>query len=158
LLVCAFNAKFTHEEQVYRKLLLLLVQAANKMAYHNVDKFATLDAMRVGRLHTHLPGWQDANVAFMRSGGYSISARIPHVQQEALVLWGRQDQILEPQYASQFQQALPKCTLQWIEDCGHCGHLEQAHFTADAILRFAGVAGSSQVTVQQQEEVVNVPA
>lgn len=55
-----------------------LRQAANKMAY-NDPAFATEDAMRVGRLHTHLPGWADANVAFMRSGGYAISASIPQV-------------------------------------------------------------------------------
>jgi hypothetical protein len=48
------------------------------MAYHD-QAFATPDAMRVGRLHTHLPGWADANIAFMRSGGYRISSRIPQV-------------------------------------------------------------------------------
>lgn len=51
--------------------------------------------MRVGRLHTHQPGWADANIAFMRSGGYAISGRIPDVTQPTLVLWGRQDEILE---------------------------------------------------------------
>lgn len=39
------------------------------MAYHDKKRFATDDAMRIGRLHTHLPGWTDANVQFMRSGG-----------------------------------------------------------------------------------------
>jgi hypothetical protein len=33
-----------------------LRMAANRMAYHD-QKFATEDAMRVGRLHTHLDGW-----------------------------------------------------------------------------------------------------
>lgn len=102
----------------------LLSQAANKMAYHD-QSFATPDAMRVGRLHTHMPGWTDANIAFMRSGGYSISSRIPEVQQPTLVLWGRQDEILEPKYAAQFEAALTNGQLQWIEECGHCGHLEK---------------------------------
>jgi hypothetical protein len=48
-------------------------------AYYDKVKFATDDAMRVGRLHTHLPGWQEANVAWMRSGGYSISKKISKV-------------------------------------------------------------------------------
>lgn len=33
-----------------------LRMAANRMAYHD-QAFATEDAMRVGRLHTHLDGW-----------------------------------------------------------------------------------------------------
>ncbi len=49
------------------------------MAYFDKARFATQDAMRVGRLHTHLPGWTDANIAFMRSGGYAISSKIAEV-------------------------------------------------------------------------------
>ncbi|KAF6256954.1 Alpha/Beta hydrolase protein [Scenedesmus sp. NREL 46B-D3] len=112
-----------------------LRMAANRMAYHD-QAFATLDAMRVGRLHTNLPGWADANIAFMRSGGYRISTRIRQVQQPALVLWGRQDQILEPKYAAMFEEALPNATLQWVEECGHCAHLEQPTITAASILAF----------------------
>ena len=33
-----------------------LRQLANRMAYHDKDRLATEDAMRVGRLHTHCPG------------------------------------------------------------------------------------------------------
>lgn len=38
------------------------------MAYFNKKRYATDDAMRIGRLHTHLPGWTEANVAFMQVG------------------------------------------------------------------------------------------
>ena len=108
-----------------------------QMAYHDKERYANADARRVGRLHTHLPGWRDANVAFMRrrapelrsplaparlascaltlpptpqhhppappspppcscSGGYALSPRIPQVTQPTLVVWGRQDAILDP--------------------------------------------------------------
>jgi pimeloyl-ACP methyl ester carboxylesterase len=109
------------------------------MAYHD-PSFATQDAMRVGRLHTHMPGWTDANIAFMRSGGYSISTKIPNVQQPTLVLWGRQDEILEPKYAAQVEAALPNVQLQWVEDCGHCAHLEKPTEAAARILEFIGAA------------------
>ena len=56
-----------------------------QMAYHDRLRFATDDALRIGRLHTHLPGWEEANVAFMRSGGYSLSSRISDVQVRARV-------------------------------------------------------------------------
>jgi hypothetical protein len=58
------------------------------------------------------------------------------VQQPALVLWGLQDQILEPKYAAMFEEALPNATLQWVEECGHCAHLEQPTVTAASILAF----------------------
>jgi hypothetical protein len=117
-----------------------LRMAANRMAYHD-QGFATEDAMRVGRLHTHLDGWcahgaggglraraveggrasygsggatkavrdtaerqrvappttltptqprprMDANIAFMRGGGYAISQRLKDVQQPVRV-WPR---------------------------------------------------------------------
>lgn len=114
-----------------------LRQAANKMAYFDKARFATQDAMRVGRLHTHLPGWTDANIAFMRSGGYAISSKIAEIQQDVLVMWGRNDEILEPSYAERFQSTLPRSTLVWAERCGHCAHLEQPAFAAEQILGFA---------------------
>lgn len=45
------------------------------------------------------------------------------VQQPTLVLWGRQDTILELAYAERFERTLPNGRLVWIEDCGHCGQL-----------------------------------
>lgn len=127
------------------------------MAYHD-PQFATQDAMRVGRLHTHMPGWTDANIAFMRSGGYSISSKIPNVQQPTLVLWGRQDEILEPKYAAQFEAALPNGQLQWIEDCGHCGHLEKPTETAAKILQFIGAAQTPLVEGVGEGAQVSVAA
>ena len=38
-----------------------LRQLANRMAYHDKDRLATEDAMRIGRLHTHCPGGQLAH-------------------------------------------------------------------------------------------------
>mmetsp|Transcript_10431 Transcript_10431/g.29691 ORF Transcript_10431/g.29691 Transcript_10431/m.29691 type:complete len:387 (+) Transcript_10431:51-1211(+) len=120
-----------------------LRQAANKMAYFDKNLYATEDAMRVGRLHTHMPGWADANCAFMQSGGYSILDIIPKVQQQTLILWGRQDEILDPKYATQFLQTLPNAELVWVEQCGHCAHLEQPAFMAKTVLEFIGGAPTS---------------
>jgi len=42
-----------------------LRQRANVMAYHD-PALATRAAMLTGRLHTYMPGWKDANIAFIR--------------------------------------------------------------------------------------------
>ena len=60
------------------------------------------------------------------------------MKQKCLVLWGRNDEILEPSFALRFQSTLPDNELIWIEDCGHVPHLEKPLETAEEILRFLG--------------------
>lgn len=57
--------------------------------------------MRVGRLHVLSEGWADASLQYMNSGGFSVSAKVPSVGTETLVLWGRQDKILDPKLYAQ---------------------------------------------------------
>jgi pimeloyl-ACP methyl ester carboxylesterase len=66
----------------------------------------------------------------MKSGGFSPSAKIAMVQAPSLVLWGRQDTILDgTEFAPKFLETLPNASLQWIEECGHVPHLEQPDVT-----------------------------
>lgn len=113
-----------------------LRDVANRMAYFDKGKFATKEARDIGRLHCLLPHWEEANLSFMQSGGYRVSSDIQRVSQKTLVLWGEQDAILEPKYATQFEQTLPNATLQWIKESGHVPHLEQPERTAEAIEKF----------------------
>jgi pimeloyl-ACP methyl ester carboxylesterase len=68
---------------------------ANKMSYYNVEEFATEEAQVIGRLHCLRDGWSDAMMSFMQSGGFSPSSKIAKITASALVLWGRQDAILD---------------------------------------------------------------
>lgn len=115
-----------------------LRQMANKMAYYDKDTFATDDAMRIGRLHTHLDGWTDANVAFMQSGGYAVSNKLKDIKLPCLVAWGRNDEILDPSNADKFLEVLPDAELTWIEECGHVPALEQPDALVSAIELFLG--------------------
>jgi pimeloyl-ACP methyl ester carboxylesterase len=115
-----------------------LRQMANQMAYFDKKKYATDDAMRIGRLHTHLPGWTDANVAFMRSGGYAVSTRISELQCPTLIAWGRQDEIIDPKTTQQFLDALPNARLVWVDACGHVPALEQPQELLNAVKEFVG--------------------
>ena len=56
---------------------------------------------------TAMAGWTNANISFMRSGGYSVSESIKGLQQDTLVLWGEQDTIVENKYAERFAEDLP---------------------------------------------------
>eukprot|EP01025_Chloroclados_australasicus_P009337 TRINITY_DN13583_c0_g5_i1.p1 TRINITY_DN13583_c0_g5~~TRINITY_DN13583_c0_g5_i1.p1 ORF type:complete len:366 (-),score=16.79 TRINITY_DN13583_c0_g5_i1:212-1216(-) len=102
-----------------------LRQSANQMAYYDKEQFATNDAMNIGRLHTYLPNWEETNYAFMKSGGYSLSTRVQEINQETMIVWGEQDEILDKQYAYRFKADLKNSQLRIISDCGHCPHLEK---------------------------------
>jgi len=75
------------------------------------------------------------------SGGYTTSNKItslsPHI--ETLILWGKEDKILEPKlYAEKFIEDLgtTRAQLKFIEECGHVCHLEKPLLAAEEIVQF----------------------
>ncbi|WP_287129411.1 alpha/beta fold hydrolase [Candidatus Cyanaurora vandensis] len=111
-----------------------LRQRVSVLSYHN-PALATVDAARCGALPLFMPGWYQASILFMKSGGYeNLAGRIPQLTPPTLILWGEQDRILDPAQAQLFQKAIPKARLHWIKNCGHVPHLEQPQQTADHIL------------------------
>ena len=128
------------------KLLVRLLQtewirsAAGVSAYFDKKTYATEDAVKTGRLHTFVPGWLEANVAFIRSGGYSMSKRVKELSSasfETLVLWGEMDEILaDKSYPTSLQQSVPSLKFKFVPQCGHTPHLERAAFVAKEISDF----------------------
>lgn len=129
-----------------------LRNSANNMSYYNKETFATEDALKVGRLHCLQEGWDDALVSFMLDGGFYPSEKVAKIESPCLILWGRNDNILEIEFAQKFLDTLPDAQLNWVEECGHVPHLEQPVVTAKEISDFllsekfnkAGVVGTSK--------------
>ncbi|KAL9178717.1 hypothetical protein ACHAXT_003848 [Thalassiosira profunda] len=114
-----------------------LRSSANQMSYFDKETYATDDALKVGRLHCLRDGWDDALLSFMQSGGFRPQSKVPKIDVPSLILWGRQDGILEgEEFANKFVEAMPDARLQWIEECGHVPHLEQPEATAGIIAEF----------------------
>jgi len=83
-----------------------LRSSANQMSYFDKETFATDEAVTIGRLHCLRDGWSDALVNFMLSGGFSPSAKVATIEAPSLVLWGRQDGILDGnKFASKVSRA-----------------------------------------------------
>ena len=111
-------------------------KSVSEKAYFD-KSFVTVDAQLCAALHLEMPRWSEALIAFTRSGGYGyLLDRLSEIQQETLILWGRQDRILGIEAAQKFKQNLPNSQLQWIDNCGHVPHLEMAQITAQSILDF----------------------
>ncbi|PIG90896.1 alpha/beta hydrolase [Gloeocapsopsis sp. IPPAS B-1203] len=108
----------------------------SRAAYKN-KSLASVDAQLCAALHLNVPGWNQALIAFTKSGGYtSFKDKLTQIQQPTLILWGEDDRILGIKDANQFQQAIAHSKLIWIKDCGHVPHLEQPQITAEHILNF----------------------
>jgi len=99
--------------------------------------FVTPDAELCAALHLQHPRWQDALIAFTKSGGYNfLSNKVAQISQPTLVLWGDSDRILGTADAEKFKQAISRSQLVWLSNCGHVPHLEKPQETAQAILEF----------------------
>jgi len=112
-------------------------QKISVSAYHD-ETFASVDAQLCAALHLKSQNWQQALIAFTKSGGYSsFGDKLSEIQQETLILWGESDRILGTKDAYKFEKAIPHSQLIWIKNCGHVPHLEQPQVTAKHILKFA---------------------
>ncbi|MBE9095184.1 alpha/beta fold hydrolase [Tychonema sp. LEGE 07203] len=106
-------------------------------------KFATVDAQTCAALHLETPNWNQALIAFTKSGGYAgFGEKVSQIQQQTLILWGKQDRILGTADAAKFESAIGNSQLIWIPDCGHVPHLEKPQITAQHILDFTAKAAS----------------
>ncbi len=132
----AFLPKFLAEAGVNVLKSEPLRSSANQMSYYDTETYATDDALKVGRLHCLRDGWNDALVSFMTSGGFSPSQKVPLIESPSLILWGREDTILDLDFAQKFLDTLPDAEISWVEECGHVPHLEQSSFTAEEISKF----------------------
>lgn len=100
----------------------------------------TADAELCAALHLKLLGWNQALIAFTKSGGYNfLSDRISSITQPTLILWGDSDNILGLRDAERFKSAIANSQLIWIEHCGHVPHLEKPDLTASHILAFSQI-------------------
>ncbi len=148
-LILIDSAGFSQPPALGKLLIQPLGQLATKfLASPNVrhgvsekayfDKsFVTADAQLCAALHLEMPRWSEALIAFTRSGGYGyLLDRLSEIHQQTLILWGKQDRILGIKPAQEFQGRLPNSQLNWIDNCGHVPHLEQAATTAQLIQSF----------------------
>ncbi|MCW6052222.1 alpha/beta hydrolase [Lyngbya sp. CCAP 1446/10] len=105
------------------------------------ETLASVDAQTCAALHLEMPNWNQALIAFTKSGGYGgFGKKLSQIQQQTLILWGKQDRILGIADAEKFKSAIVNSKLIWIPDCGHVPHLEKPQITAQHILDFTAKA------------------
>ncbi len=109
----------------------------SKAAYYD-KSFASVDAQICAALHLQCPNWNQALIAFTKSGGYgSFINKIKDISQPTLIVWGKQDKILGTKDAGKFAKFISNNKLVWIDKCGHVPHLEKPQIVATEILNYS---------------------
>ncbi|WP_375498205.1 alpha/beta fold hydrolase [uncultured Nostoc sp.] len=94
-------------------------------------------AIQCAMLHQEMPGWHDAMISYVKTGGYSnLANRIAKVGKPTLILWGEADDMLPPEDAEKFQQSIVNSQLRKLNNCGHAPQVEQPQITSQHILQF----------------------
>ena len=69
---------------------------------------------------------------------YALDHKIKKLAVPTLVLWGREDSLFPEMFARLTHAHIPNAQLEFIDDCGHCPHLEKPKAFAKHLLRFFG--------------------
>jgi pimeloyl-ACP methyl ester carboxylesterase len=110
-----------------------------KMAYYDPKKI-TADQIAAYAAPIASPGGKHA---LLETGKQIIppninelTARYKDINVPTLIIWGKQDQIINPIVGDLLDQAIPNSTLKWIDQCGHVPQEERPEATIPLILDF----------------------
>ena len=67
-----------------------------------------------------------------------LKKRLHRVTAPTLILWGEQDGLVPPVYASEFENAITDARVELIAGAGHLPQMEQFEQTASAVRGFLG--------------------
>ncbi len=68
----------------------------------------------------------------------TLPKRLSHITVPSLMLWGRHDRIVTPEYGQEYALRIPGARFQMIDDAGHLPQIEQPEQTVQAIRNFCG--------------------
>jgi len=66
----------------------------------------------------------------------ALIAKYKDINVPTLIIWGRQDEIIDPIVGTKLDQAIPNSSLKWIEQCGHVPQEEKPEETIPLVLDF----------------------
>jgi pimeloyl-ACP methyl ester carboxylesterase len=65
-----------------------------------------------------------------------LRRRIHRIQAPTLVVWGRDDRIVPPVYATEFARHIVGARVEMVDRAGHAPHLEEPEAVAEAVRTF----------------------
>jgi pimeloyl-ACP methyl ester carboxylesterase len=124
---------------VYLTPARLMAKSILKMAYYDPHKI-TRDQIAAYAGPIGSPGGKHA---LLETGKQIIPpnidelvARYKDINVPTLIIWGKQDKIINPVVGDLLDQAIPNSTLKWIDKCGHVPQEEMPEATVPLVLDF----------------------
>ena len=69
----------------------------------------------------------------------ALAERLSTIDVPSLVLWGRRDRVVTPEYGQDYARRIPGARFQLIDDAGHLPQIEQPLQTAQAVRKFCNI-------------------
>jgi 4,5:9,10-diseco-3-hydroxy-5,9,17-trioxoandrosta-1(10),2-diene-4-oate hydrolase len=114
-------------------------------AFYNPD-LVSEEMVNLNYEFLKMHGVKDTMLSILRSGA-SISGPYPEaiitdklhlIKSPTLLIHGAQDEVVPLEYAQNACRLIPDCSLEIIDECGHCPHLEKASEFNEAVISFLG--------------------
>ena len=116
-----------------------MAKSVLKLAYYDPGKI-TADQIAAYAAPLAAPGGKHA---LLETGKQIIppnidelTAKYKDINVPTLIIWGKQDKIIDPIVGNLLDQAIPNSTLKWIEQCGHVPQEERPEATIPLVLDF----------------------
>ncbi len=65
-----------------------------------------------------------------------LAARYPDIKVPTLIIWGENDQVIDPEAGRRLKKAIPHSELIWVPECGHIPQEERPEITVPAVATF----------------------
>src|SRR5712692_5497130 len=65
-----------------------------------------------------------------------LAARYPDIKVPTLIIWGENDQVIDPEAGRRLKKAIPHSELVWVPECGHIPQEERPEITVPAVATF----------------------
>ena len=75
-------------------------------------------------------------MAFVCGGGYHLRSEMSKLEMQTLVVWGRNDALVNPKFADKYQENIKQCQVVMLGKCGRLPSIEQPAETANLLLDF----------------------
>lgn len=90
---------------------------------------------------------------------HNLEEELSNIQQQVLLVWGKNDIITPPHVAEQFLEKLPMASLKWIDRCGHAPMMERpdefVNYLEDFLASYVPKANKSK-TGQHEEDYSHI--
>lgn len=73
-----------------------------------------------------------------------LAERLPRIQADTLIVWGREDKLVPVVYAEEFGRRIPRSRIVIIENCGHIPEVEATNHVIQVVSEFLGTSENNR--------------